>query len=99
MKVNRFCLVLALISGLIQRANAQSKIEGHLIIDTAIWSPIAYLSIIPDFTQMNTMAVEMIIDQTKIDSSGYFNFSTRFLPQDDHLFEYMYQNVMIHQHH
>lgn len=86
MKINRFCLVLVLISVLIQSANAQSIIEGHLIIDTEIWSPTAYLSIIPDFTQMNTMAVEMIIDQTKIDSSGYFSFNTKFLPQDDHLY-------------
>lgn len=86
MKVGQIYFVLVLINLLIQNTSAQSKIEGHIIIDTSIWSPIVYLSLIPDFDQMNTMTVEMIIDQTKIDESGYFSFSTQYLPKDDRLF-------------
>lgn len=86
MKISRIGLVLLFICFLSQRTSAQAKIEGHLILDTAIWSPIAYLSLIPDFGQMNTMTVEMIIDQTPINKSGYFNFNTQFLPKEDQLY-------------
>jgi DNA-binding CsgD family transcriptional regulator len=86
MSINKLILILTLTTALIQNTGGQSKIEGHLIIDTAIWSRVVYLSIIPQFDQMNTMAVEMIIDKSTIDESGHFSFSTQYLPEDDHLF-------------
>jgi DNA-binding CsgD family transcriptional regulator len=86
MKICRFCLILTITSLVIQNASAQSKVEGHLILDTSAWSPVVYLSLIPYFDQMNTMTNEMIIDQTSIDKSGYFTFSTQYLPKEDHLF-------------
>ena len=86
MRICRFCLTLIFTTLLIQSASSQSEIEGHLIIDTTVWSPVVYLSLIPYFDQMNTMTNEMIIDQTSIDKSGYFRFSTQYLPKEDHLF-------------
>lgn len=86
MKISRIYLILILLNILSHSTSAQVKIEGNLIVDTVIWSPIVYLSLIPDFDQMNTLTVEMIIDQAKIDTSGYFSFSTQYLPKDDQLF-------------
>ena len=85
MKISRICIILILVIVFIQTASAQSKIEGQLLIDTSIWSPVVYLSLIPDFDQINTMSIEMIIDQAKIDNSGYFSFNTKFLPKEDQL--------------
>jgi DNA-binding CsgD family transcriptional regulator len=65
---------------------AQSKIDGHLIIDTAIWRPIAYLSIIPDLDKLNTMSNDMIIDAVDIDPTGKFSFDTQYFPNADNLF-------------
>jgi DNA-binding CsgD family transcriptional regulator len=86
MNFRRFFTILISTTALIQNIGGQTKIEGHLIIDTAIWSRVVYLSLISHFDQMNTMAVEMIIDKSPIDKSGYFSFSTQYLPKDDHLY-------------
>jgi DNA-binding CsgD family transcriptional regulator len=67
-------------------SKSQPGIKGQIIIDTAIWTPIAYLSLIPDFDAMNTMSNEMIIDKANIDNSGKFNFNTQYLPNEDNLF-------------
>jgi DNA-binding CsgD family transcriptional regulator len=83
----KFKVVLVLlISLIIQDLKSQSKIEGQIIIDTSIWKPIAYLSLIPDFDNLNTMTYEMIIDKTIIDPSGRFTFNTQYLPVEDNLY-------------
>lgn len=65
---------------------SQSGISGQIIIDTTIWTPVAYLSIISDFDVMNTMSNEMIIEKANIDFSGKFSFNTQYLPDEDNLF-------------
>jgi hypothetical protein len=50
--------------------NSQTGISGQLKIDTTIWAPVVYLSLIPDFEDMNTMSNEMIIEKTSVDKSG-----------------------------
>jgi DNA-binding CsgD family transcriptional regulator len=69
-----------------QNVESQSGISGQIIIDTTIWNPIVYLSIIPDFDQMNTMSNEMIIDKASIDNFGRFRFNTLYFPNEDNLF-------------
>ena len=79
-------ILLVLFSFQNQRLVSQSEINGHIIIDTSIWSPIAYLSLISDFDAMNTMSYDMIIDETDIDNSGRFRFDTRYLPAEDNIY-------------
>jgi len=80
--------ILTLIFGILLNTNAisQSGITGRILIDTSEWTPIVYLSLIENFDQMNSMKNEMIIDRAPIDFMGNFNLSTRYLPDDDHLF-------------
>lgn len=82
----KLALVLIFVSSIHQEIKAQSSIQGQIVIDTTIWRPIAYLSIIPDLDNINTMAYDMIIDQSLIDNSGRFCFNTQFLPVEDNLF-------------
>jgi DNA-binding CsgD family transcriptional regulator len=78
-----FAILISLIN---QDLKSQSKIEGQLLIDTTIWKPIVYLSLIPDFDNLNTVSNSMIIDQTNIDSNGRFYFNTQYFPENDNLF-------------
>ncbi|MBK7627282.1 MAG: helix-turn-helix transcriptional regulator [Bacteroidales bacterium] len=82
----KLALILLLVSSILQEIKAQSSIDGQIVIDTTIWKPIAYLSIIPDIDNINTMAYDMIIDQSLIDNSGRFSFKTQYLPIEDNLF-------------
>jgi DNA-binding CsgD family transcriptional regulator len=61
-------------------------IEGRIGIDTSLWAPVAYLSIIPDFTQMNTMSYENIIERVDIDDEGRYSFNPDIIPDGDHLY-------------
>jgi len=65
---------------------SESGIYGQFQLDTAVWSPVAYLSLIPSFNDMYSMSHSMIIDQATIDHTGSFSFSSRLLPEKDHLF-------------
>ena len=83
----KFHVFFAILISLINHdLKSQSKIEGQLLIDTTIWKPIVYLSLIPDFDNLNTMSNTMIIDQTNIDSTGRFYFDTQYFPENDNLF-------------
>jgi DNA-binding CsgD family transcriptional regulator len=86
MNTSRTLLILILLSSFCQIGRSQTRIEGHLPVDTTIWTPVVYLSVIDNFDQMTSMTKEMIIDQASIDKSGFFSFTTRYLPDDDHLF-------------
>jgi DNA-binding CsgD family transcriptional regulator len=65
---------------------AQSGLEGRIFPDTAQWAPIAYLSIIPDFTQMYVISNELIIQRSEIGADGTFRFDTKTMGQEDHLY-------------
>jgi DNA-binding CsgD family transcriptional regulator len=86
MSLYKKLLPLILISIFSQIGKSQSGISGHINIDTAIWTPVVYMSLIDNFDQMNSMTNEMIIDKASIDSQGNFKISTQYLPDDDHLF-------------
>ena len=79
-------IFIILISLIDQDLKPQSRIEGQLLIDTTIWKPIVFLSLIPDFDNLNTMSNTMIIDQTSIDNTGRFYFDTQYFPENDNLF-------------
>jgi len=64
----------------------QKGIHGEIELDTTVWAPVAYLSIVPDFTQKYTMSYQTIIERVKIDESGSFQFSSQTLPEKEHLY-------------
>lgn len=65
---------------------AQSGIEGRIYRDTLLWAPVAYLSVIPDFTQMYVISNELIIQESEIGADGTFRFDTKAMGQEDHLY-------------
>jgi len=86
MSLNFKFQLLILLSFTSQNLISQQGIKGQIVIDSTIWSPVAYLSLISDFDKMNTMTNEMIIEKADIDQAGRFSFSTKFLPKEDKLF-------------
>jgi DNA-binding CsgD family transcriptional regulator len=86
MELYRKFFIIILVSLLSQNLRSQSGVFGQIIIDTTIWKPVIYLSIIPDFNQMNTLSNDLIIEKTDIDSNGMFSFATQFLPAEDNLY-------------
>lgn len=66
--------------------STHANIVGQIEIDTPKWATIAYLSIIPDFSQTNTISYNHIIDRVKITEDGEFIFNTEFLPDSYHLY-------------
>lgn len=66
-----------------QSLYSQSGISGRIFIDTSIWAPVAYISLIPDLDNMYTMSDDIIIDKGVIDESGNFKFNTTYLPERD----------------
>jgi DNA-binding CsgD family transcriptional regulator len=65
------------------KLHSQPGIFGKLPIDTAIWTPTAYLSFIPDLENLYTISNEIIIDRVDITDSGSFVFDTKYLPVED----------------
>jgi DNA-binding CsgD family transcriptional regulator len=86
MNIYKTFLTLILVNLFCQIGKSQSRIGGHINIDTTIWTPVVYMSLIDNFDQMNSMTNEMIIDKASIDTLGNFSFSTQYLPKDDHLY-------------
>lgn len=64
---------------------AQSRIEGVITIDST-WAAEVYLSIIPNFDQLNSMSNQMIIDKAEIDAHGRFSFETDYLPKENRFY-------------
>jgi DNA-binding CsgD family transcriptional regulator len=63
-----------------------TQIQGKLHIDSTKWSTIAYLSIIPNFNQLNTISYNNIIERVNVDPNGRFVFQTKYLSQENHLY-------------
>lgn len=82
---NKLVPFVLLVSLFNQNLSSQPGIRGRMLIDTAIWAPVAYLSIIPDFDNLYTISNEIIIDIAIIDGSGNFSFETKYLPIEDNL--------------
>lgn len=80
-------LTLLCISAFFSNTNfAQSGLHGQILLDTAIWRPVAYLSLISDLDNIYTMSNDMIIDQVTISDSGKFAFDNNYFPAGDNLF-------------
>jgi len=71
-----FFLILAL-----THLNGQVFLEGKLDLDSS-WAPMVYLSSIPDFEEMFTVAEDMIVASAPVNSKGQFEFKGDFLPSD-----------------
>lgn len=65
---------------------AQSGLHGQIRLDTSMWRPVVYISLIDNFDNMYTMSNAMIIDQSMISDSGKFSFDTKYFPDADNLF-------------
>ena len=81
--------MVGLLLGLLLTCFVQAKepakkpgIFGHVALDTA-WSPVVYLSLIPNFEERFTMASGYIVEKANIDAQGNFQFNTKFLPEQD----------------
>ncbi len=84
--VLRLIFILISLSGFSQsNSKNEPAIQGKLLLDS-IWEPVVYLSHIPTFNDMHTMSNEMIIAESEIDTSGFFSFSSNYLPVKDNLF-------------
>jgi DNA-binding CsgD family transcriptional regulator len=79
-------LLIPFVFGFVTLLSAQSGIRGKIVFDTVKWAPVAYLSLIPDFTQTNTISYEYIIERTNISPEGHFTFQSKFLPEKEHLY-------------
>ncbi len=77
--------ILIFLSFFPSNLKSQTGIRGQIRIDTSIWSPVVYLSLISDFDKMYTMTYEMILDTANIDRGGTFKFNTHYLPDGDNL--------------
>jgi DNA-binding CsgD family transcriptional regulator len=84
--LNKIRLLVLILLGGLQSVVAETVIEGTISIDTSRWAPVAYLSLIPDFTQKNTISYQDIIASSPIAADGTFQFPTEFLPEQDHLY-------------
>ncbi len=78
--------LLPMVFGFVTVLSAQTGITGKIVLDTAKWAPVAYLSLIPDFTQINTISYNYIIERTDVDSDGNFTFNSSFLPKEEQLY-------------
>ncbi|MBT3243857.1 MAG: helix-turn-helix transcriptional regulator [Bacteroidetes bacterium] len=79
-------LVIAQTDSMQSDSSHQPVIRGHIELDSSLWSPVAYLSIIPDFTQTYYISYETIIERADIDDNGDFSFQTDFLSGEDHFY-------------
>lgn len=73
--------------------SAQTVLKVFIDMDERVWAPIAYLSLIQDFTEMYTMSYEIIIARAPIDSTGGFSFDSSILPEEDHLYRVHFSKV------
>ncbi len=83
-----FYLLIAFLfsqSFVIGQSKNQATISGNVFLDDS-WDSVIYLSYIPTFDDMYLMSSDMIIAQTGIDSTGYFEFDINFLPLEDKLY-------------
>jgi len=66
--------------------SARTQITARIDLDTTKWAPVAYLSHIPDFGQLNTISYEFIIENADISPKGIFTFQTNLLPDEEQLY-------------
>lgn len=79
-------LQLLIIGLLFSISSIYAEIIGEIKVDTLKWAAVAYLSIIPDFSQTTTISYNNVIDRVPITKNGKFIFSTNFLADELHLY-------------
>jgi DNA-binding CsgD family transcriptional regulator len=84
----KFVPLILIVSLFNQNSKCQPGIKGNLVIDTAVWAPVAYLSMIPDLDNLYTISNELIIDKAIIDGTGRFEFNSQYLPKEDVLIRF-----------
>ena len=63
----------------------QTVINGQLTVDST-WNRVVYLSVIPNFEELNSMSNNMIIEKSELDRTGKFSFRTDYLPSGHNLY-------------
>ena len=79
-------LLVFFILGCGSSSSAQTTITVKIDPDSAKWAPVAYLSLIQNFTNMNTISYEHIIEQSDLSETGEFEFNTNYLAKDVNLY-------------
>lgn len=79
-------LLVPFFLGSVSDSFAQHKITVSIDTDTTKWAPVAYLSLIPDFNRLNTISYDYIIEQSGINNEGLYEFSTDYLPEEQHFY-------------
>jgi len=82
----KWCAFLLILLIGFNKTQGQNRIDGHFKLDTTIWNPMAYLADIEDFTRMNEISYESIIQQAPLDSVGNFSFNASLLDFEDHFY-------------
>ena len=62
-----------------------ANIKGRIILDET-WAPMAYLSVIHSFDDLNTASYDFLRYQVEIDSMGYFEINDMELADEDRLY-------------
>ena len=83
-KLNSALVLFLFVS--LQVSYTQNEITIDIGIDTTKWAPVAYLSLITDFNHLNTISNSQIIEQSGINKTGYYEFSTEYLPEEECLY-------------
>ncbi len=79
-------IVIALLCSTSSIVPAQNGIVGKIDLDTTLWAPVAYLSVIPDYHQLNTISYENIVERVAVSENGYYTFASEFLDPDSKLY-------------
>ncbi len=86
LRKTKFRLLVTFLLVIVTVLPVRSEIKGNIVLDTTKWSPVAYLSVIPDFTQINTISYKYIIERVNINQDGSFVFQSKFLPENEQLY-------------
>ncbi len=64
----------------------QAQICGNIKPDPLQWAPVVYLSVIPDFKEINTISYDYILERSEIGTDGSFCFQSEYLSSENQLY-------------
>jgi len=67
-------------------SNSNAGIIIKIDLDTTRWAPVAYLSVIGDYTKINSISYSQIIATSKVSPDCIYKFSTKYYPEKDCLY-------------
>jgi DNA-binding CsgD family transcriptional regulator len=83
LRVFAYCMAIPLT--VFGQSTTKHSIHGYLNLDDS-WERVVYLSYIPTLEDLFVISSDMIIAKAVLDSLGYFEFETSFLPEKENLY-------------